>query len=115
MDIIQGEQFWRYIGGTSIDYAGCSQIVLHVYNQSTKETAFTFVKVADPVKYPGSALLVASNDPAYEVMIFVTSEMTLPLKSGCYYMEAKRTIAGVEQPIVKSKVPFFTVTKTLVQ
>ena len=114
MDIIQGEQFMRYVGGTSIDYASCSQIVLMVYNQSNKETAFTFVKVADPVNYPGSSLLQLSNDPNYEVMMFVTAEMTLSLKPGSYYMEAKRTIAGVAQPIVKSKAPFFTVTKTLV-
>jgi hypothetical protein len=113
MDIIQGEQFTRYIGGTNIGYSQCDQIVLVCYECSTKAIAFTFVKVADPL-YPGAALLEPSDDPDYELKIFVTEAMTENLRPGTYKMEAKRVISGVKQPIAKGREAFMTVSKTLI-
>ena len=113
MDIIQGEQFTRYIGGVNIGYDQCDQIILLCYDCATKETAFVFVKVADPA-YPAAGLIEKSDDTEYELKIFVTEAMTENLRPGTYKMEAKRVISGVKQPIAKGREPFFTVSKTLI-
>jgi|WetSurMetagenome_2_1015567.scaffolds.fasta_scaffold01806_12 hypothetical protein len=109
MEILQGEQFTRYITGTNIDYDTCSQIVLRVYEKTTGKIALTFVKVADEETYSGAELLTKSDTTDYKLKVFITSAMTKELNPGIYCMEAKRVISGEDQPIIKGVQDFFTV------
>lgn len=113
MEILQGEQFVRYIGGTNIDYDLCSQIVLACYKEKTKEIALTWVKVADEENYPDAELLEKSDNPNYKLKILVTSEMTEALDLGVYHMEAKRTLIDDTTTIIKGQTPFFNVKKSV--
>ena len=93
----------RYIAGSNIDYDLCDQIVLSIYNADTGAVALNFVKAFD-TDYPSSAttnLLAKSVSADYKLQIFVTEAMTKALAPGSYYMEAKRVISGVQQPIIK--------------
>jgi len=115
MEILQGEQFMRYVAGSNIDYDLCDQIVLSIYNSDTGDIALNFVKAFD-TDYPNTstknALLEKSANEAYKLQIFITEAMTKALTPGVYYIEAKREISGVKQPIIKGILPFFTVKKS---
>lgn len=113
MDKIQGSQFYAYLTGNNMDYDLCSQIVLVVYDGSTEQIVWRFVKQTDPVQYPDAYIIEKSEDPDYKLKIFITEAMTLALQPGTYKMEAKRVIAGIKQPVMKSRSVFLTITKTL--
>lgn len=96
MKAVKGTQFPRYIGGQNINYDLCSQILLVVYNELSKQKVLYFTKVPDP-KYPSAGQILKSDNPEYELMVWITEDMTLSLAVGSYMIEGKRTINQEKQ------------------
>lgn len=111
MEILQGEQFTRYIKG-GVEFDSCSQIVMRVFKRDTNTPVMTFVKVADEA-YPGAELIEKSDSTDYYFKIFITEAMTKVLVPGIYDIEAKWTVDGEKQPIVKSAGDFLKVKTSL--
>lgn len=112
MEILQGEQFTRYIKG-GVEYDSCSQIVMRVFKRDTSTPVMTFVKVADESNYPNAGTIEKSDSTDYFFKILITEEMTKSLEPGIYDIEAKWTVSGEKQPIVKSAGEFLKVKKAL--
>ena len=109
MQVMQGEQFSRLIGG--IDYDACDQIALLLYREPERDEKVYFTKIADEL-YPNAGLIAKSEDADFGLKIEITEEITSTLLLGDYKMEAKIVIAGVNAPIIKSKEDFFTLIKS---
>jgi hypothetical protein len=112
MEILQGEQFTRYIKG-GVEYDNCSQIVMRVFKRDSIAPVMTFVKVADETNYPKASLIEKSDSTDYYFKIFISEEMTKSLEVGIYDIEARWTVNGDDQPIVKSAGEFLKVKKSL--
>lgn len=112
MEILQGEQFTRYIKG-GVEFDSCSQIVMGVFKRDTSTFAMTFVKVPDEINYPNAGIIEKSDSTDYYFKIFITEAMTKTLKRGIYDIEAKWVVDGEKQPIVKSAGEFLKVKEAL--
>jgi len=109
LEVMQGEQFSRMIGG--IKYDQCSQIVLVLYQEANQSSRTYFVKTED-VQYPGAQIITKTEDPDLQLRIDITKEITESLALGNYHMEAQRVISGVKAPILKSRKIFMNLIKS---
>ena len=109
MEILQGEQLYRYIGGSTLSYEDCEQILITVYNATTRVVVANYLKVADDA-YPDAGVIEQSDVLDFEFMVFLSSEFTNTLPIGTYYMELERTVLPT---ITKDTVEFITVTDSI--
>ena len=109
LEVMQGEQFQRLIGG--VDYDACDQILLVLYREPERDNKTYFIKEAD-TDYPNAQILLKTQNASMPISIEITEEMTKTLPLGEYYLEAKFSISGVLQPIIKGKKKFFTLVKS---
>lgn len=110
MEIYQGQQIKRYIGGDNTGFDDCSQIEIAIYENETGNVAMRFFKVSDP-EHNDAGVIEASDSLDYNLMITVTKEMTEDLAPGEYCIEISRTMV-LDDQIFKSVANFFTVKKS---
>lgn len=110
MEIYQGQQLKRYIGGDNTGFDDCSQIEIAIYENETGNVGMRFFKVSDP-EHNDAGIIEESDSLDYNLMITVTKEMTEGLTPGKYCIEISRTMDSDGQ-IFKSVTDFFTVKKS---
>ena len=98
-----GSQFSIGIDIPAYGYNDCAEIEIALYNERYPHRKVTFKKTDTANPIGNNSGLNATID------ILVTPEHTKILGLGTVKFELKRVVNGVKQPIIKSKVPVFTI------
>lgn len=107
---LAGAQFTQQFELELTGYNDYEQIVVVVYNTNTDAIAATFVKVATE-DYP-DAELIKQTDVSDKVLDLLFREAITANMRGDYAFEVKRSVGGVDMPILKTESSFLTIKRS---
>lgn len=100
MNKLQGSQFSVGIDIPAFGYNDCEEIEIVLFNKRNLSKKITYKKST------GTVMNSSGYNLTIDILVTTTDSKTLAL--GDVFIEVKRTVSGIKQPVIKSKLPVFT-------